>query len=57
MADQLNRDDFPAPDDGFLITYVLVVADPDRSREFYRSMFGGKVVLAGDPVIIRIANT
>ena len=57
MADQLNRDDFPAPDDGFLITYVLVVADPDRSREFYRSMFGGKVVLERDPVIIRIANT
>ena len=40
LADQrrcrMNLDDFPAPKESFVITHVLVVADPDRSREFYR---------------------
>jgi len=53
----MNPDDFPAPKEGFVITHVLVVADPDRSREFYRSLLGGQVVLDGDPVIIKVANT
>jgi hypothetical protein len=37
----MNRDDFPAPKEGFVITHVLVVADPGRSREFYQSLLGG----------------
>jgi catechol 2,3-dioxygenase-like lactoylglutathione lyase family enzyme len=53
----MNRDDFPAPKEGFVITHVLVVADPDRSREFYRSLLGGQVLLEGDPVIMKVANT
>jgi len=53
----MNPDDFPAPKEGFVITYVLVVADQDRSREFYRSLLGGQVVLEGDPTIIKVANT
>jgi catechol 2,3-dioxygenase-like lactoylglutathione lyase family enzyme len=53
----VNLDDFPAPKDGFVVTHVLVVADPDRSREFYRSLLGGQVLLDGDPVIIKVANT
>jgi catechol 2,3-dioxygenase-like lactoylglutathione lyase family enzyme len=53
----MNRDDFPAPKEGFVITHVLVVADPDRSREFYRSLLGGQVLLEGDPVIVKVANT
>ena len=48
---------FPAPKEGFVITHVLVVADLDRSREFYRSLLGGQVLLDGDPVIIKVANT
>jgi hypothetical protein len=31
----MNLGDFPAPKEGFVITHVLVVADPDRSRDFY----------------------
>jgi hypothetical protein len=31
---QTNRDDFPAPADGFVLTHFLVVADQDRSRAF-----------------------
>jgi lactoylglutathione lyase len=53
----MNRDDFPAPKEGFVITHVLVVADPDRSLEFYRSLLGGQVLLEGDPVIMKVANT
>lgn len=50
-------DDFPAPKNGFLITHFLVVADPDRSREFYQSVFGAKVLMQRDPVIMKVANT
>ena len=53
----MNTGDFPAPKEGFVITHVLVVADPDRSREFYRSLVGGQVLLDGDPVIMKVANT
>jgi len=53
----MNPDDFPAPKEGFVITHLLVVADQDRSREFYRSLFEGQVVLERDPVIMKIANT
>jgi catechol 2,3-dioxygenase-like lactoylglutathione lyase family enzyme len=53
----VNPDDFPAPKEGFVVTHVLVVADQNRSREFYQSLLGGQVVLAGDPVIIKVANT
>ena len=51
------RDEFPAPEEGFVITHLLVVADQDRSREFYRSLFEGQVVLERDPVVIKVANT
>ena len=53
----MNRDDFPAPKEGFVITHVLVVADQDRSREFYRSLLDGQVLLERDPVIMKVANT
>jgi catechol 2,3-dioxygenase-like lactoylglutathione lyase family enzyme len=53
----MNLEDFPAPKQGFVITHFLVVADQDRSREFYRSVFGGQVLLERDPVIIKVANT
>ena len=41
----MNLDEFPAPMEGFVITHLLVVADQDRSREFYRSLFEGEMVL------------
>jgi catechol 2,3-dioxygenase-like lactoylglutathione lyase family enzyme len=53
----MNPDDFPAPKEAFVITHLLVVADQDRSREFYRSLFDGQVVLERDPVIMKVANT
>src|SRR4029077_17778529 len=53
----INADDFPAPRDGFVLTYFLVVSDQDRSREFYQKLFDGKVVLERDPVIMKLANS
>ena len=53
----MNSDDFPAPQEGFVLTYFLVVSDQDRSREFYRYLLGGQVVLDRDPVILKVANS
>ncbi len=53
----MNLDDFPAPKEGFVLTHVLVVADQERSRDFYQSLLGGQVLLEGDPVIMKVANT
>jgi lactoylglutathione lyase len=53
----VNPDDFPAPVAGFVITHFLVVSDQDRSREFYRTLFDGQVLIERDPVIMKVANT
>jgi catechol 2,3-dioxygenase-like lactoylglutathione lyase family enzyme len=53
----MSEDDFPAPRTGFVLTHFLVVSDQDRSREFYQSVFGAKVVLERDPVIMKLANS
>jgi lactoylglutathione lyase len=50
-------EDFPAPTEGFVLTHFLVVSDQDRSREFYRSVFDGRVVRDRDPVILKVANS
>jgi lactoylglutathione lyase len=54
---RMNQDDFPAPAVGFVLTHFLVVADQDRSREFYRSLFDAQVVVERDPVIMKVANS
>src|SRR5205809_6663005 len=53
----MEQSDFPAPADGFVVTHFLVVSDQDRSRAFYKNVFGAKMVLERDPVILKIANT
>ena len=53
----MTDNEFPAPQSGFVVTHFLVVSDQDRSREFYRSVFGATVVLDRDPVILKIANS
>jgi len=40
-----------------VLTQFLVVADQDRSREFYTSLFDGKVIFERNPVILKVANT
>ena len=53
----MNPDDFPAPEDGLVLTHFLVVADQDRSREFYQRLFDARVAMERDPVIMKVANT
>jgi catechol 2,3-dioxygenase-like lactoylglutathione lyase family enzyme len=45
------------PRDGFVVTHFLVVSDPDRSREYYRDVFGAVVVRDRNPVILQLANS
>src|SRR6266567_2993779 len=54
---QMSDSDFPDPENGFVVTHFLVVSDQDRSRGFYQSVFGAKVVAERDPVIMKIANS
>jgi catechol 2,3-dioxygenase-like lactoylglutathione lyase family enzyme len=53
----IAMEDFPAPSQGFVLTQFLVVSDQDRSREFYKTLFDGKVIFERDPVILKVANT
>jgi catechol 2,3-dioxygenase-like lactoylglutathione lyase family enzyme len=54
---QMTDNDFPEPQSGFVLTHFLVVSDQDRSRDFYQSVFGAKVLAERDPVIMKIANS
>jgi lactoylglutathione lyase len=45
------------PTEGFVLTHFLVVADQDRSRDFYERIFDGRVIRDRDPVILQVANS
>ena len=53
----MDPEDFPAPRRGVIITHFLVVRDQDASRDWYRDVFGAKVVRERDPVILRFENS
>jgi catechol 2,3-dioxygenase-like lactoylglutathione lyase family enzyme len=57
VEESMNTADLPAPREGFVVTHFLVVSDQDRSREFYRTVFGAQVLLERDPVILKVANS
>jgi catechol 2,3-dioxygenase-like lactoylglutathione lyase family enzyme len=48
--------EFPAPDEGFVLTHFIVSSDVDRSRRFYTEVLGGETVLEGEPSIVALAN-
>jgi catechol 2,3-dioxygenase-like lactoylglutathione lyase family enzyme len=52
----MAREDFPAPSEGFVLTHFIVAEDVARSRDFYVGVLGGKVVLEGEPTIVKLAN-
>ena len=49
--------DFPAPVEGIVITHFIVSADVATSVDFYTRILGGKPVMAGEPSIVKLANT
>jgi hypothetical protein len=53
----MASEDFPAPSEGFVLTHFIVAADVGRSRDFYTRVLGGKVVLDGEPTIVKLANS
>jgi lactoylglutathione lyase len=53
----MTQENFPAPETGFVLTHFLVVADQDRSRDFYATVFGATAVRERDPVIMQLANS
>lgn len=46
----------PAMTEGFMLTYLIVVSDIERSRRFYTEVLGGEVVREGEPTIVALAN-
>jgi lactoylglutathione lyase len=48
---------FPAPAHGFVVTHLLIVADQDRSRAFYRDILGAEVIRERDPAVLSLSNT
>ena len=53
----MNRDDFPAPTEGFVLTHFLTVRDYAKSSAFYRDVLGGQVVMENPPFgMIKLAN-
>jgi catechol 2,3-dioxygenase-like lactoylglutathione lyase family enzyme len=49
--------EFPAPEQGFVLTHFLVVTDQDRSREWYVEVFDAAVLVERSPVILQAANS
>jgi catechol 2,3-dioxygenase-like lactoylglutathione lyase family enzyme len=54
---QLDAKGFPAPTEGFIVTHLLIVADQDRSRDFYSNVLGGQVIRERDPAVVRLRNS
>jgi catechol 2,3-dioxygenase-like lactoylglutathione lyase family enzyme len=54
---ELDAKGFPAPDKGFIITVLLIVANQDRSRDFYNRVLGGDVIRERDPAVVRLGNS
>ncbi len=55
----MNQQDFPAPDEGFVVTHTLIVDDVDRSVDFYVNVLGASDVMRipDGPAILGFSNT
>ena len=51
-----NDYQFP-PKEGFILTHFLTVADVKRSADFYVRILGAKILNAGEPTFMKIANS
>jgi catechol 2,3-dioxygenase-like lactoylglutathione lyase family enzyme len=48
--------EFPAPQEGIVLTHFIVSEDVPRSAAFYSEVLGGEVVMEGEPTIVQLAN-
>ncbi len=55
----MNRTDFPAPQEGFVVTHTLIVDDIDRSARFYVESLGATELtrIPDGPAILGFGNT
>jgi len=49
--------EFPAPQEGIVLTHFIVASDVERSRRFYTDVLGGEVLREGEPTIVALANS
>jgi catechol 2,3-dioxygenase-like lactoylglutathione lyase family enzyme len=49
--------EFPAPDEGIVLTHFIVSADVERSRRFYTDVLGGETVRTGEPSTVALSNS
>jgi predicted enzyme related to lactoylglutathione lyase len=49
--------DAPIAKTGFFLAHFLTVMDPEKSKEFYAAILGGKLVREQDPCDIRLENS
>jgi catechol 2,3-dioxygenase-like lactoylglutathione lyase family enzyme len=49
--------EFPAPEEGIVLTHFIVSSDVERSRRFYADVLGGETVRAGEPSFVQLANS
>jgi catechol 2,3-dioxygenase-like lactoylglutathione lyase family enzyme len=49
--------EFPAPEEGILLTHFIVSDDVERSRRFYTEALGGETVMKGEPSFVKLANS
>ena len=53
---KMKREDFPAPEEGFVITHFLTVEDIKRSVQFYSDVLGGKIIMDSGLGVVKLAN-
>ena len=53
----MKNEDFPAPEEGFVVTLFIASKDVKASAKFYSEVFGGKIVMDSEPSIVKLANT
>ena len=49
--------EFPAPQQGIVLTHFIVSDDVERSRRFYTDVLGGETLLEGEPSFVQLANS
>ena len=49
--------DFPAPNEGFVVTHFLVSKNVAKATAFYTEVLSGKAVMEGEPTIVKLANS
>ena len=53
----MKREDFPAPEDGLVVTHFLTVEDIQRSVKFYSEVLGGEVLMDSGLGMVKLANS